>query len=59
MVYIQAFLALIPLIKTVVDWIKDAGVENPAKFITDLHGAIENVRTTKDPKAIQDLIKQL
>lgn len=59
MVYIQAILALIPLVKEIVDWIKEISKDDPAKFLTDLHEAIADTRKTKDVKKLQDLIGKM
>jgi hypothetical protein len=59
MVYIKTILALIPLLIKLVDWIKEASKEDPAKFLTDLDEAIDDVKHKKDPAKIQALIKRL
>jgi len=59
MIVIKTLLALIPLLIELVDWIKETTKEDPAKFVTDLHEAMRDVKDKKDPKKLQDIIKRL
>lgn len=59
MIYVKAILALVVLIKDLVDWIKEATKDDPAKFLEDLQDAVKDAKEKKDVKKLQDMVKRL